>query len=295
MNDQRKAPGLLSRSAAWTASVLLTVLITVTLFAGAGVHAATSEDMHVRISTDPSIVSGQMERIADVIRELAEDYPFSASDAVSAVSTEELEALNRETAQWWTLIVTDGIMGDIPAWSSEKVRAAVEKSIDRDKLPADTDPSQVSAEVAQAIEKTVQKSILPVRKALISMAVRYLNRRIDLPGAIHTASQVPWAGAACCFLLTGLIALLTGKEIRRILKYYGASFAGAGIASLFGLVMTAIADIPSMIRESSAGLAEQAGKALGNVMLVYGMGAFILLATGICCLAVYRRNPGPEQ
>ena len=132
---------------------------------------------------------------------------------------------------------------------------------------------------------------MPVRLSLISFGVRYLNRRVDLPGTVRTASQLPLLGLSGSLLLAGLIALLTAKKIRISLKYYGAAFGGAGIAAAFCMILTGLAGIQGMISKASEGMSRQTSLAVREMALEGGLYILILLTAGVICLVRYIR-PG---
>ena len=289
MRDSEIRPALPARMLAWIIMFVLTVTLTVSALSGpaAANRIITSENLHVRTSTDESVIREQMDRVSGVIRDLAEDYSFSAEDVIAALSREEFETLNRETAEWWTRIVSEGVMDDIPAWN---VSPQMTKAI-TDTLDSDRDREETAKGIANEIEKAVNRTVMPLRKALVTLAVRYVSRKTDLPGIIRFVSGIPQIAVALSLFLTGLLALLLGRRVRFTLKYFGAASTGAGISAVAGIVLIRKADFDGMIRASSEGLDRQMRTMMSMVSLETWLAAGVLIILGIICLARYNHEP----
>ena len=293
MRSKEIRPALPARIAAWGIAFLLTVTLTITALGGpaAANRIFTDETLHIRIATDESVIREQMDKVSGEIRELAEDYSFSAEAVIGALPRTAFEELNKDTARWWTRIVAEGVMGEIPSWTAgEQITEAIASSLDMDKIPEE-EQSETVRGIAVAIEKAVNRTVMPFRKALVTLAVRYTSRKADIPGMIRFAAQVPLTALVLSILLAGLIALLLGKRIRWSLKYYGASFAGAGISSLTGIVLIRNADISGMIRAASQGLDHQVRSMMSNVVTETWLAASALFLLGMTCLICYIREP----
>lgn len=291
MTDREIRPALPARIAAWGIAFLLTVTLTVATLSGpAAFHRIlTNEELHIESATDDTVIREQMEKVAETVRDLAEEYAFSADDVISLLSREEFADINDRAARWWTRIVSEGIMDEIPAWTAnEAVSAAVLDTLDTGRVPED-EREEIAKGITSEIEKTVNQTIMPFRKALVTMAVRYVNRKTDLPGIIRFISKVPQAAAVASLFLAGLIAFLLGKRIRFSLKYYGAAFAGAGLSALAGLLLVRSADIGGMIRASSERLEDQIQAMMKPVVTETWACAAALVVLGIICLLCYNR------
>ena len=197
MSTKKENPCIPARIAAWVCAVLLTVALACTLLSITAVRMLTSEESHIRISTDRKVIAGQMEKIAGAVRDLAEEYGFSAEPVIRAIPQDDISELNIQMARWWTRIATEGIMESVPSWSAESLIPAIMETMDPGKVSGD--PFDKAAEAAGEIEKTVQEAAMPVRTSLIAFGVRYLNRRVDLPGAVRTASRFPALGGAAWY------------------------------------------------------------------------------------------------
>ena len=293
MSMRKNIPCLPARIAAWVCAVLLTIVLACTVLGMTASRMLSSEESHIRISTDRYVIAGQMEKIAGTVRDLAEEYGFSAEPVISAVPQEEITELNSQMARWWTRIATEGIMGDIPSWSADSLIPVIMETMDPGKTS--DDPYGKAAEAAGEIEKTIREAAMPVRTSVISFGVRYLNRRIDLPGAVRTVSRLPMLGGAVCLLLAGMIALLTAKKVRASLRYFGAAFGGAGISAAFCMILAGTAGIQGMISRASEGMSRQTGLAVREMVLESGVYILVLLIAGAACLIMYTRLAKNEK
>ena len=297
MRNREIRPALPARIAAWGITFLLTVTLTVAALGGpaAANRVLTNEELHRNTATEDSVIREQMEKASDLIRELAEDYHFSADDVIGALSPEELTEANEKAADWWTKIFSDGEMGEIPEWqANEKITDAVRNTIARGDI-TDEELEENIKGIVHEIEKAVNRTVMPFRKALVTLAVRYVNRKTDLAGIIRFVSQIPQMAAVISLLFAGLIALLTGKRIRYSLKYYGAAFAGAGLSVLTGILLIRSADISGMIRASSEGLNHQIQSMMKTVATETWACAIVLFAAGMVCLVCYNHANGTQQ
>ena len=131
-----------------------------------------------RLGTYAIVTVGKIENI----RELAEEYAFSADEVTGTVTEETIRELDQEYARWWTRIVNEGVIGDVPEWSSEELENAVAENMDIE--AAGESAAERAGEAAGAIEKTIHETLMPVRKAPImsSSWVTWAIRRNALPG-----------------------------------------------------------------------------------------------------------------
>ena len=294
MTNREIRPALPARIAAWGIAFLLTVTLTIAAIGGPAAYhrVLTNEELHIRIATDETTISEQIEKTAGEIREMAEEYSFSADAVISLLSREEFADINNQAAGWWTHIVSEGIMNEIPAWkANEQIISTIYNTLNRADM-TDEEREETAKGIANEIEKTVNRTVIPFRKALVTLAVRYLNRKTDLAGAIRLVSRIPQIAVALCLLFSGLIAFLLGKRIRYSLKYYGAAFAGAGLSTLTGILMIRYIDISGMIRASSERLDYQVQSMMKAVETETWICAAALIVLGMICLICYNHCSG---
>lgn len=290
-----KNPSRFSRCVAWLPALIFSALLALAILGAVMMQALTSEELHVQTATGDGVVGQQMERVEAEIRDLAEEYHFDADRVIAKLSADELRETDRQMAEWWTRIVRDGVMDETPRWSSSELRAEIESTVDPASLEADETAGDIAREVGYSLEKTVQKTLMPVRRALITMGVRVVTRKVDLPAIVRLTGQLPPAAMAVCLLLAGVIALLLGRKIRVSLKYYGAAFAGAGISVAAGFGVLCLFNIPGRVREASEGLANQMSRLSTTIMLESIGATAVLLAAGYACLVLYQRGTGKKK
>ena len=297
MTNRKIRPALPARIAAWGIAFLLTVTLTIAAIGGPAAYhrVLTDEELHVRIATDETTISEQIAKTAEEIREMAEEYSFSADDVISLLSREEFADINNQAAGWWTRIVSEGIMDEVPAWkANEQIISTIYNTLNRADM-TDEEREETAKGIANEIEKTVNRTVIPFRKALVTLAVRYLNRKTDLAGAIRLASRIPQIAVALSLFFSGLIAFLLGKRIRYSLKYYGAAFAGAGLSTLTGILMIRYIDISGMIRASSERLDYQVQSMMKAVETETWICAAALIVLGMICLICYNHSSGRQD
>ncbi len=297
MTNREIRPALTARIAAWGIAFLLTVTLTIAAIGGPAAYhrVLTNEELHVRIATDETTISEQIEKTAGEIREMAEEYSFSADAVISLLSREEFADINNQAAGWWTRIVSEGIMNEIPAWkANEQIISTIYNTLNRADM-TDEEREETAKGIANEIEKTVNRTVIPFRKALVTLAVRYLNRKTDLAGAIRLVSRIPQIAVALSLFFSGLIAFLLGKRIRYSLKYYGAAFAGAGLSTLTGILMIRYIDISGMIRASSERLDYQVQSMMKAVETETWICAAALIVLGMICLICYNHCSGRQD
>lgn len=298
MRRRNVKPALPARAAAWGVSFLLTLTLTVTILLGppAANRILTSEDLHIRTATENDVILKQMNRVTETIRELAADYSFHADEVISLLTRTQFLELNEKCARWWTRIVREGMMEDIPVWNAgEDITDAIAGSLDPNVYEDEADRTETAVGIANTIEKTVNRTVMPFRKALVRLAVRYVSRKADIPGIIRFVSLLPLASLAFSLLLAGLIALLCAKRIRWSLKYYGAAFAGAGISTAAGILLALRVDVSGMLQAASEGLNRQAeGMLRVSYVEIWALTA-VFIIMGFACLAVYIREPARHK
>ena len=283
-----KEPCLPARAAAWILTFFLTAAITAAVLGAVAVHSITSEDAHIRIATDDRVIRNQMDQIAGEIRETAEAYAFPAEDVIGAIDIEEIRRQNTLAAEWWTRIVTDGIVEDMPEWHSPEVEEKIRTAMGEDSGSV----YRQSAEVIREIEETVRRAVIPIRKSLVVFGIRYLEKRTDLPGVIRTVTRMPVLGGAAILLLSGLIALLCGGHIRTLIRCCGSALAGAGISVAAAMVLLYTANIQGIMAASSENLEQQFRLAMRTGAAECLTAVLVMLAAGFICLIISSRVSG---
>ena len=201
--------------------------------------------------------------------------------------------LNRETAIWWTRMITEGETKSAPKWKTGETTQAIYESMTGTR--SGEEALSDSVEASEIIAKEVQTAVAPTREVLLITGVGYVNRRADIPAILRTAVESPMLGLVSCLLAAGLIALLAGGRIREGLKFFGTALAGTGISLVGCGIAVKIINMEGMIRKAAEGLANEYAALTRSVMwegILLTAGLFI---GGMLCLALYRRGTGREE
>lgn len=272
------------RGIAWGCTVLLAILMTVTLLSALAAQAVTSEGLHARAATDGSVLDRETAAIHAYIDEMETEYGINGEPLKEAVSRSALEAYNRDAAAWWTKLLTTGEADPVPRWDAgtleEKANA----------LPAaeggGTDLQKVTSELTTVIDRTV----FPLRETVLGKGLSVAKEKADFPGLINALRNLPLLGLAACLLAAGLIALLTGREIRLSLKYYGTALAGTGIILAATGILLAVLLPQLRLELASVSMAAGTGT-LNHALLTETMiAAAVLLAAGYGLLYLFRNK-----
>ena len=279
-----RKPLLAECGCAWIAAVLLTGFLMITIISTITVQIMTSTGLHLAAATDGKKVDEQLSHIYESVDRMAEEYGFSADAVKETVSREEITEKNKEAAAWWTRLMTEGEMGSFPRWDSGSIEDIIFPSISDG--TGHGDPKTIVSDLTGMIERT----IFPIRESLLKIGMNFVKSEADLAGIIQSIRKIPMFGLVLCILTAGLIALFTGRDIIRSLKYYGTAFAAAGLILLVLCVTVAIADPVEMIAQASERVAGEIGVLIGKVGLETGAVVLFLLVTGYFCLILFRRR-----
>ena len=230
----------------------------------------------------------EMNLIREKIAELAPICGFSADTALKVVTEEKIAEMNRQAALWWNGILVSGEAGEAPAFPAEELTAAF--------LADGTDGSGEDAELraadaANAVSESILRIVLPLRLPIVGKGLSEAAARVDLGNVIRFLLGIRWAALALCALLSGLIALLESRRLRRSLAYIGSAMGAAVLIIAAGLVLYALSGVDPLIAGASPSLAVQYGavKTAAAVPLFIWMA--LLLVGCVVCLILCRREP----
>ncbi len=286
---KKKKTTAAERGCAWAAAFLLTVFLFITLLSSIGLQMLTSAELHLSVAADEGMLDKQLEQIYAGIDQMAQEYGFSAEKVKSAITREELREINRQSAEWWTHLLTEGEGGTIPRWKSRTVEDIIYTAAEKKELREE--PLTVLADLADLTENTV----FPMRETTLAFGTKLARDKADIRGIIRSVRKLPLLGLIVSLVFAGLIALLTGREIFLALKYYGTAAAATGLSIATVCILAAAARPGEIIAEASAGLAGEFGTMAAKIGTGAALAAAILLAAGYLCLILYRRKAGKEN
>jgi hypothetical protein len=274
----------LERGLAWIVTVLLTLFITAAILCTLSVQLLTSESLHTAIATGDAVVNSEIRYIHEKIDEMAAEYGFSAERMKEVVGKEEIRRINRETASWWTALLTEGKTEEAPRWYSSQVEEILYETMPEENRKED--PQTIASDLMDMVERTV----FPLRETLISTGMSYVQEKADIVSLVRTMRGLPLISLMCCLAAAGAVALLMGREIFRSLKYYGSALAGAGFAIISTIVIILLLRPAEFIAEASRPLMIELETVAGRIFMAAGAIVAILLAAGYICLVKYRNR-----
>ena len=140
------------------------------------------------------------------------------------------------------------------------------------------------------IRKKTDRIVFPLRETVFTTGLNIANSKADLPGIIRTLRKLPLLGLAMSLLVSGVIAILMGREITRSLKYYGTALAGAAFSLIAAWLVVLCLGLKKEIAEASAAMAQEIGS-MTRILLLEGGGITLaLMAGGYLCLYFYRKK-----
>ena len=279
----------IERGCAWAAAFLLAVFLFVTLLGSMGLQMLTSAGLHLSVAADEGMLDRQLEQIYANIDLMAREYGFSADEVKAEVSREELKEMNRKAAEWWTHLLTEGEEGTTPRWHSGTIDDIIYAAAERKELREE--PQTVVTDLTEMMENTV----FPMRETTLAFGTKLAKDEADIKGIIRSVRKLPLLGLMISLACAGMIALLTGREFFRSLKYYGTAMAAAGLSLIAACILFIAARPGAIIAEASEGLAREFGTMAGKIGAGAGIAAAVLMAAGYCCLFLYRRKAGNEN
>lgn len=270
--------------AAWTATFLLTLLLSICNLSLLAVQALTSTGLHTAILTNEQILDRQTESIYEYIDLLANEYGFSGEEIRNCISREDLRTFNLEIAEWWKNVLTEGKTYTIPRWYSPDMENAVFTAMSGKNLKED--PRTIAADLTEKIDRTV----FPLREVLLITGFDMINDRADLPEILRSLQRIPFMTLVFALLAAGIIALALARDSLRSLKHYGTALAGAGLVIGASGMMKLLLQPGNTLAQASAVLAEDFGALMRTLLLEAGAAALLLLCAGYICLYIYRRR-----
>ncbi len=270
-------------------SALLALLLTVSLLLSAltltMTRLLTDQGLHEGIATDALVTQAQMDAIKARVEALAEAQSFQPETVTALILPEELRAYNRAVVSWWMdLLLFSEADITAPVWDTQTIQAAVlEDLLFQEAHTPATRRTIARDQVAFPVGKEIQRSVLPLRTQLIELATKTVRDRTDASTYLELFIRLPlWLGGVSVLLALMILVLMH----RRLCKgglYIGSALAAAGLILLLALLLTALADVPGMVRELSSLLALQvnlllqalaiptAGMAAAGMLLGFGL------------------------
>lgn len=273
----------MKKAVCWLLVFLLTGTLVLLGFSGVFSLAAAPALREGGTPVPQAVREEEAELIRARVNDLGDIYGFAPESAMKAVTPEILDELNEQAAAWWNAVLTEGRPGAEPEWDLTDLRNGLRED------PAltegmDTERAEETVyAAADAVGKTVVRTVLPMRQNLMILALTKVGQRIDIPDLIRFGTGVPWAMLAACLLLSGVVALLESRRLTESLKYLGSAAGAAALVTAATLILIFFAPFSGLIGEASASLQAQYDALLSDAVIRLGAWtASLLILCGVC-------------
>ena len=286
---------LLPGHLAHTLAILLTFLMTLTLFAAPllwqGVRLLTDETLHESVALDSAVNDAQMVRITNMVEDLAAEQSFDPATVLALVTPEAVRAYNAEVIHWWMGLLQPDPVLTAPEWDADAIQDAVrEDPLFQEAVPSTLRRATARDKVAYPTAEAIQATVLPIRDQLVTLAMSKVLEKVDLPALLTLAGRVPPVLAGASALLALLVLALMHRRLCKGGMYIGSALAAAGLLTLMTIGAVALINPAGMIAQASSLLALQVGLLLKKLALPLVITAAAELAVGLALIAVHQRR-----
>ncbi|MGN0778819.1 MAG: hypothetical protein ACI4MJ_06700 [Aristaeellaceae bacterium] len=290
---KRLFPGRLAH----TMAVLMTLLLTLTLFAAPlvwqAVRLMTDRQLHERVALDPAVTQAQMARITQAVEALAAEQSFAPSTVLELVTEDGVRAYNQEVIGWWMGLFQPDPVFAAPGWDPEPVQEAVRAdALFQETVPATMRRTTARDQVAYPVAKAVQSAVLPLRSQLVTLAMPAVLAKVDAPRLLSLLEKAPLLLAGVSVLLAGLILLVMHRRLCKGGMYIGSAMAASGLLTLLLIGGIVLLDPCGMVAQASSLLAMQLGLLGQQLAWPLLAGALAELAVGAGLMALHQRRIG---
>ena len=285
MNGIKEAlPGKGARAMAWAAGLLLTLCLFLAAATARGILPLADGGMLEKAMTAPAVLDAQEKRISEQVLATAKRNGLAPEGLPAVVPRDELETLNRASAERLTAFLQTGTLGEAPAWEAEAMTEALWQAFSAEGADPETAEEKIYA-VAERFGGIVSETVSPFRETALRLAEKTLKSRVQMPAVYALLQRLPGLLGAACLLLAGLIALAVSRKISRAFRYIGAAMIAAGLLLALALLTVRLlssgglpaGDFPVLAAE----YAELAGAVRGSLLAA----AAALIVPGAALLA----------
>ena len=286
---------LLPGRLAHTLAILLTFLMTLTLFAAPllwqGVRLLTDETLHESVALDSAVNDAQIVRITNMVENLAAEQSFDPATVLALVTPDAVRAYNAEVIRWLMGLLQPDPVLTAPEWDAETIQDAVrEDPLFQEAVPSTLRRATARDKVAYPTAEAIQATVLPIRDQLVTLAMSKVLEKVDLPALLTLAGRVPPVLAGASALLALLVLALMHRRLCKGGMYIGSALAAAGLLTLMTIGAVALINPAGMIAQASSLLALQVGLLLKKLALPLVITAAAELAVGLALIAVHQRR-----
>lgn len=286
---------LLPGKLAHTLAILLTLVMTLTIFAAPlawqAVRLLTDKTLHESVALDSDVTDAQMVRITNMVEDLAKEQSFDPATVLALVTPEAVRDYNVEVIRWWMGLLQPDPGLTAPEWDAEAIQDAVRADpLFQEAVSSTLRRATARDKVAYPIAETIQSTVLPIRDQLVTLAMPKVLEKVDAPRLVSLASKLPLALMGVSVVLALLVLALMHRRLCKGGMYIGSALSAAGLLTLITLGVIALINPCAMIAQASSLLALQAGLLLKKLALPLVIMAVAELAVGFALIGVHQRR-----
>lgn len=238
--------------------------------------------LHESITCSDENIDRIENQTVQVINRLAEQYGFDPGPVREIASREAIRTFTRQCTAWWMKILREGITEEAPAFQADEIIAVVRADTGyQNTVPSYEQRSVARDKIAYVIEKTVTGKAFPLRAELVNPALEIASRKVDLNRYLI---YLPWIHIFCILtsiLILGAIVFASARRPEFGNLCIGAAFNGCAILLMTVTAALLMADLPGMIRATSADVAANTEMLIRQVVLHLGLAILLNLGVGI--------------
>ncbi len=284
------AAGSVLRVIAFLLAAALAGTLTAFLLADTGAWLSGGSQAYERAFLGNSRLDRQMEQITAEADRLSERYQLPEQLLMRFVNRENLEGLDRSALKWWADSLGGGLTEEPPKWNETALRDAL---MEEDSFTAGKPTSKAkneANEIAAAMGKAVNRSVLPLRTDLMEAAVRKIREKADPALLAEWLRFAPGILLAAAALVTGGIVLLLGRRPVWILRYIGIAAGAACLLTVgLGLAFRAL-NLGETFQEASPYLADCLKDLAGEINRRLILRLTIPAAVSVSCFLLQRKG-----
>ena len=286
---------LLPGKLAHTLAILLTLLMTLTVFAAPlawqAVRLLTDEKLHESVALDSDVTDAQMVRITNMVEDLAQEQSFDPATVLALVTPDAVRAYNVEVIQWWMGLMQPDPELSAPEWDAAALQEAVRAdSLFQEAVSPTLRRATARDKVAYPIAEAIQSTVLPIRNQLLTLAMPKVLEKVDAPRLLSLAGKLPLALAGASAVLALLVLALMHRRLCKGGMYIGSALSAAGLLTLAAMGLVMLLNPCDMIARASSLLAMQAGLLLKKLALPLLILAVAELVAGLALIGVHQRR-----
>jgi len=288
--ETKKAPGTFARGLSWALAMVTSLLLTAALAGCVLLYAIHSGSLHEKIASDETLLRMETEWAGGKIRELAEEYGFDPSRTLPVLDREMLIRRNLAGITWVAETVTTGKPKLGPRVDDGEIEEMLSGLLRFPNIKDADEAAQAYGDAVAGITGIIGRATFFFRNDLTDLGLAKAREYADVHGFLNLLLKLPVILGVLAGVLAGLMVLLIASRPKEALKYVGSALGGTGLQAAVCLALLRWLDLPGIVAEGNARLAEMLRAAGNHLLLPVILGIAALLILWILCLTIYTRR-----